>query len=73
VAKNRYGPPGRSVDLDIHYLMDGERSMVTHRFAQEHPVELPTAPGPVRGHLPAPPAHGPAPELVPGRPRLVVV
>ena len=27
VAKNRYGPPGRSVDLDIHYLADGERSV----------------------------------------------
>jgi RecA/RadA recombinase len=33
VAKNRYGPPGRSVDLDIHYLTDGERSIATHRLA----------------------------------------
>jgi recombination protein RecA len=32
VAKNRYGPPGRSVDLDIHYLTDGERSVATHRL-----------------------------------------
>jgi RecA/RadA recombinase len=32
VAKNRYGPPGRSVDLDIHYLTDGERSLATHRL-----------------------------------------
>ena len=30
VAKNRYGPPGRSADLDIHYLADGERSMAIH-------------------------------------------
>jgi len=33
VAKNRYGPPGRSVDLDIHYLADGERSIAAHRLA----------------------------------------
>jgi RecA/RadA recombinase len=33
VAKNRYGPPGRSVDLDIHYLPDGERSLAAHRLA----------------------------------------
>jgi hypothetical protein len=32
VGKNRYGPPGRSVDLDIHYLTDGERSLATHRL-----------------------------------------
>jgi RecA/RadA recombinase len=35
VAKNRYGPPGRSVDLDIHYLPLGERSPDTHRLAVE--------------------------------------
>ena len=35
VAKNRYGPPGRSVELDIHYLSDGERSLATHRLARE--------------------------------------
>jgi hypothetical protein len=33
VVKNRYGPPGRSVDLDIHYPMDGERAVETHRWA----------------------------------------
>lgn len=33
VVKNRYGPPGRSVDLDIHYPMDGERAVETHRLA----------------------------------------
>ena len=32
VARNRYGPPGRSVTLDIHYL-GGERAVATHRFA----------------------------------------
>jgi hypothetical protein len=35
VAKNRYGPPGRSVDLDIHYLADGERSVAAHRLVPE--------------------------------------
>lgn len=33
VARNRYGPPGRSVALDIHYLADGQRSMATQRWA----------------------------------------
>jgi hypothetical protein len=33
VVKNRYGPPGRSVELDIHYPMDGERAVETHRWA----------------------------------------
>jgi len=35
VVKNRYGPPGRSVDLDIHYLGDGERSLGAHRLASD--------------------------------------
>jgi recombination protein RecA len=35
VAKNRYGPPGRSVDLDIHYLADGERSVAAHRLVSD--------------------------------------
>jgi len=35
VAKNRYGPPGRSVDLDIHYLGEGERSLDVHRLASD--------------------------------------
>ena len=26
VAKNRYGPPGRQAELEIHYLDDGERT-----------------------------------------------
>ena len=32
VARNRYGPPGRSTALDIHYLT-GERSIAAHRYA----------------------------------------
>jgi recombination protein RecA len=35
VAKNRYGPPGRSVDLDIHYLTDGERSIAAHQLVSD--------------------------------------
>lgn len=35
VAKNRYGPPGRSVDLDIYYLVDGERSVAAHHLPQD--------------------------------------
>jgi RecA/RadA recombinase len=35
VIKNRYGPPGRSVDLDIHYPMDGERAAATHHWARD--------------------------------------
>jgi RecA/RadA recombinase len=33
VAKNRFGPPGRHVALEIHYAEGGERGMATHRFA----------------------------------------
>jgi hypothetical protein len=44
VAKNRYGPPGRSVDLDIHYLTDGERSLATHRLI---PAAVAAKPDPV--------------------------
>jgi recombination protein RecA len=63
VAKNRYGPPGRSVDLDIHYLTDGERSLVAHRLATDG-METPLEPGPAPEPMasPSPPA-----------PRLVVV
>lgn len=35
VAKNRYGVPGRSVDLDIYYLTDGERSVKAHHLARD--------------------------------------
>jgi hypothetical protein len=33
VAKNRYGPPGRRADLEIHYQVDGERAIAAHRHA----------------------------------------
>ncbi len=33
VAKNRFGPPGRHVALEIHYASEGERRVATHRFA----------------------------------------
>lgn len=59
VAKNRYGPPGRSVDLDIHYLTEGERSLATHRLIAE---EAAGKPGPVS--LGSPPETAPAPQLV---------
>lgn len=58
VAKNRYGPPGRSVELDIHYLADGERSVATHRLAWDGDA----------GSVPEPLAV----ELGRPRPRLVV-
>lgn len=34
VTKNRYGPPGRRADLEIHYRVDGERAIDAHRFAE---------------------------------------
>ena len=40
VTKNRYGPPGRSVDLDIQYLPDGERAVATHRLASDGAARL---------------------------------
>ena len=61
VAKNRYGPPGRSVELDIHYLTDGERSLATHRL-------IPAA----VAAEPDPPAQGPRPVGDPV-PHLIVV
>jgi len=61
VTRNRYGPPGRSVDLDIHYLADGERSVATHHLASDG-VEAAVAVQPLE---PAPiPAARPAPRLV---------
>jgi len=33
VAKNRFGPPGRHVALEIHYTDEGERHAATHRSA----------------------------------------
>ncbi len=80
VAKNRYGPPGRSVELDIHYLADGERALAAHRRASDGagqvvqplvpaPEGLPTLERvPTLERLPMP---GPIP-AAPG-PRLVVL
>src|SRR6478672_3797783 len=34
IVKNRFGPPGRQVSLDIHYTDRGERSIDAHRFAE---------------------------------------
>jgi RecA/RadA recombinase len=62
VAKNRYGPPGLSVDLAIHYLGDGERALATHRLTPDgEPDRGATAQGPAGDPL-----------IRPG-PRLVVV
>ncbi len=51
VAKNRYGTPGRSVDLEIRYLPDGERSVVAGRAVpdgtgHQHPVGAAPRPRP---------------------------
>jgi recombination protein RecA len=62
VAKNRYGPPGRSVDLDIHYLGDGERSPGAHRLASDGLAAMPSTAGePV---LLKAPSERPGPRLV---------
>jgi len=37
VAKNRFGPPGRHVELEIHYADPGDRSQAVHRFAETWP------------------------------------
>ena len=34
VAKNRFGPPGRHVVLEIHYADAGDRAMNTHRYTE---------------------------------------
>jgi recombination protein RecA len=62
VAKNRYGPPGRSVDLDIHYLTNGERSLATHRLLSRQEPMLDASD--------MPPVEDP---LAASAPRLVVV
>jgi recombination protein RecA len=59
VAKNRYGPPGRSVDLDIHYLADGERSLTTHRLIVDESARAPGAAPSERQ-----PVETPGPQLV---------
>jgi hypothetical protein len=71
VAKNRYGPPGRSVDLDIHYLGDGERALATHRLIADREQEADL----VATEAPPLPADAPRPagSTAPSAPRLVVV
>jgi len=59
VAKNRYGAPGRSVDLDIHYLTEGERSLATHRLIADEAAGKPE-PVPFGSR----PVERPAPRLV---------
>jgi RecA/RadA recombinase len=62
VAKNRYGPPGRSVDLDIHYLAEGERAMATQQLVASQ-ADAAAVPGPL-GPEPAASPAAPAPRLV---------
>jgi len=65
VAKNRYGPPGRRVDLDIHYLTDGERALAAHRLASASREIIDPATGPVSpATVPAPLPSAPPPRLV---------
>jgi recombination protein RecA len=47
VAKNRYGPPGRRAELDIHYLADGERALATHRLTADDADVVPGSSSPV--------------------------
>jgi len=61
VAKNRYGPPGRSVELDIHYLAEGERSLATHRLIED---EIAGGPAPEPIPFEPRPLEQPAPRLV---------
>jgi RecA/RadA recombinase len=74
VTKNRYGPPGRSVDLDIQYLPDGERAVATHRLASDGAAGWPSA---LTSAALATPVLTPAGLVVPDRerprPHLIVV
>ena len=63
VAKNRYGPPGRSVELDIHYLADGERALAAHRLASDG-AETEVTVGDQTPPIEAPVSVRPAPRLV---------
>jgi recombination protein RecA len=58
VGKNRYGPPGRSVDLDIHYLTDGERSPAGRQLSEDRAAPPTVGEGTAREGMPA--------DLVPG-------
>jgi hypothetical protein len=54
VAKNRYGPPGRSVDLDIHYLAEGERSVAIRGLALDEAAGSVAEPSAVEREWPRP-------------------
>ncbi len=78
VVKNRYGPPGRSVDVDIHYLAEGQRGGLSHRLAGAD--VRPWLGSSVPARRLSVPAAGLTPVSVPGstsapvaRPRLVAV
>jgi hypothetical protein len=74
VTKNRYGPPGRSVDLDIQYLPDGERAVATHRLASDGAAGWPSeATSAARVTPVLTPAGLVVPDRERPRPRLVVV
>ncbi len=62
VAKNRYGPPGRGVELDIHYLADGERALASQRLTPDGQT----------GEVPLFEPGSPETRSAPPRPRLVV-
>jgi hypothetical protein len=64
VAKNRYGPPGRRVDLDIHYLADGERALAAHRLAPDDRETDPASTTVPRAAVPEPVPSASAPRLV---------
>ena len=51
VAKNRFGPPGRRVELEIHYADPGDRTQAIHRFATEIERRRPTASPDLRARL----------------------
>ena len=52
VAKNRFAPPGRQVELEIHYLDDGERGTAVARLLDAAGETSTT--GPPRGRRPHP-------------------
>lgn len=44
VLRDRHGAPGRTTDLEIHYLTDGERAIAAHRFATDRSTVTGRAP-----------------------------
>ena len=61
VAKNRYGPPGRRVDLDIHYLDVGERAVGAQQLVSDGTDAPEASSSPASRTAPL---HRPAPRLV---------